>query len=132
VSRCVSAGAALPAEVASRFEQRWGVGLTQLYGSTECGVISVATGGPGDAGSVGRPCPGVEVRAGTEDSPAEIVVRSVYAAEGYVNGAEHVLARNPFTADGLRTGDLGWLDDTGRLHLTGRLVVAPVTAERVP
>jgi acyl-coenzyme A synthetase/AMP-(fatty) acid ligase len=114
---CVSAGAALPDGLASRFEQRWGVGLTNHYGATECGAITIAIDGPG---GVGRPFPGVEVRAGSRGSPAEVVVRSRYAAEGYVNAAEHRLKPNPFTAEGVRVGDMGWLDEAGRLHLTGR------------
>jgi acyl-coenzyme A synthetase/AMP-(fatty) acid ligase len=31
-----------------------------------------------------------------------------------------LLPRNPFTPDGLLTGDLGRFDDRGRLHVTGR------------
>jgi long-chain acyl-CoA synthetase len=120
MTRCVSAGAPLPTDVADRFERLSGVRPTVLYGTTECGVISVAADGQTAPSDVGFPCPGVDVRAGSPDQPAEIVVRTPYAAQGYVNGAERDLKRTPFTADGVRVGDAGWLDGTGRLHLTGR------------
>jgi acyl-coenzyme A synthetase/AMP-(fatty) acid ligase len=112
---CVSAGAPLSPTVAARFEDRWGVRISQQYGMTECGAISIDT--EGTDGSVGRPFPGVEVRL---DAAGEIVVASSFAATGYVAGVHELLPRNPFSPDGLLTGDLGRFDGRGRLHVTGR------------
>ncbi len=111
----VSAGAPLPDAVGARFAEYWGVAVSQQYGMTECGAISIDLAG-GCSSRVGRPFPGVEVRL----EAGEIVVDSPFTAEGYVAGVERLMPRNPFTADGLLTGDLGRFDDRGGLHLTGR------------
>ena len=48
-----------------------------------------------------------------------VCLRSPAVMSGYWRDPEATEAA--FTADGfVRTGDLGWLDDQGRLHLVGR------------
>jgi acyl-CoA synthetase (AMP-forming)/AMP-acid ligase II len=65
--------------------------------------------------SVGRPAPGVRVR--TVDG--ELRLKGPQAFLGYV---DHRLDADAFDDDGwLRTGDLGWIDDSGAVHITGRL-----------
>lgn len=83
------------------------------YGTTETNAISVLT--PHDEpGSAGRPLPQVEI----EISGGEIHVRSPYVMSHYWDDPEQTAS---VLADGwYRTGDLGHLDETGHLHVTGR------------
>jgi O-succinylbenzoic acid--CoA ligase len=96
-----------------------GIPVTPVYGMTEtCSQIV--------AGSPGRPLRGVELEIGAD---GEILVRGPMVAPGAV------------AADGwLHTGDLGRLDEDGRLHVEGRLKdlivtggenVAPLEVEQV-
>jgi fatty-acyl-CoA synthase len=117
-------GSATPPELREAASALFGPVLHDLYGSTEAGWVSVAT--PEDAAdhpaSVGLPVPGVEV-AVLDDAgrplPAGqagvLHVRSGAVFEGYTSG-ERAEARGGF----LSLGDLGWLDEDGRLHVAGR------------
>jgi len=87
------------------------------YGMTET-CAQVATQAPGEEPSVeagvGRPLPGIELRIRS----GEIEVRGPNLLSGYLPRDSFP---NPFTEDGwFRTGDLGELDDRGRLHVRGR------------
>lgn len=97
------------------------------YGLTEaCG--QVATARPEDLdeapGTVGRPLPGVEVRiAADRDRTAAIGAPAGPTAEGRI-----IVCGPTVAAPGwLDTGDLGHLDDAGRLHVTGRAAERIVT-----
>lgn len=76
--------------------------------------------------TVGRPLPGVELALLDEDDVGvdegevgAVCLRSPAVMSGYYGDEEATAAA--FTADGfVRTGDLGWLDEKGRLHLAGR------------
>jgi steroid-24-oyl-CoA synthetase len=71
-------------------------------------------------GSVGRPLPFVELRVLDPDShgAGEILVRSPMQMTGYLGERA---SSSEIDAEGwLHTGDLGRLDDEGRLWLTGR------------
>ncbi|MGQ0560516.1 MAG: AMP-dependent synthetase/ligase [Gemmatimonadota bacterium] len=132
-----SGGATLAPAVAEHLAAH---GLTVLgaYGLTEhlCAVMQRPASYSFD--SAGLPMPGTTL-AICDD--AEILIRrSGLTFSGYHNhpGA----TRAAFTADGewLRTGDLGFIDEAGRLHVTGRkkeLIalsggkkIAPVPIER--
>jgi acyl-CoA synthetase (AMP-forming)/AMP-acid ligase II len=76
--------------------------------------------------SVGRPFPGITVRVIEGDAPlppgqvGEIVVLSPANTRGYYSDPAETAAL--FWGDGyIRTGDLGYQDDEGRLFITGRL-----------
>jgi long-chain acyl-CoA synthetase len=116
---CVSSGAMLPGATADRFTAVWGTRIAEQYGSSECGVISINLDRPGEPGCVGHPYPGVEVKAGSRQVPRPIVVRSRHAAHGYAAGADEP-GTDVFAAAGIATGDLGWVDDEGRLYILGR------------
>lgn len=112
---CLSAGAALPLEVARAFRERFGVGVRQLYGLTEAGSVTcdLAEEADVDAETVGRPLGNVVVTIEDDHgnrlptgAHGEIVVRSPAAVGG--------------VATPLRTRDLGSLDPTGRLVVRGR------------
>jgi O-succinylbenzoic acid--CoA ligase len=83
-----------------------GIPVTPVYGMTEtCSQVV--------AGSPGRPLPGVELEIGPA---SEILVRGP------------MVAAKEIAADGwLHTGDVGRLDDRGRLHVEGRLKELIVT-----
>ncbi len=102
------------------FEERTGKRILERYGMSEAAIITTnPLDGARVAGSVGYPLPDVDLRiAGSEDiGVIEISGPSVF--RGYW--------RNPaktaedFTADGyFITGDLGRMDDDGRVWITGR------------
>jgi acyl-coenzyme A synthetase/AMP-(fatty) acid ligase len=120
-----TAGSPLPESVRSAFEAAWKVRVGDLYGMTEVGTI---TWGFGDDR---RAVPGVSIGVvdpEAEDATAtirshgagEIVVRSDAMSTGYL--AEAGARPDPGRRiDGhLRTGDLGEIDESGRLRITGR------------
>ena len=113
---CFSAGTALPQDVFDAFLKRFGIPVRQLYGCTEAGTLTVnfdpdpvAT-----AASVGTPNGFVRVRVDGD----EIVVSSPAMTRGYSDDPE--LTRRAFRDGWFHTGDLGWMDEVGRLHVTGR------------
>lgn len=109
-------GAPLPTAVRARFESAWGSVISEQYGMTECGAVTVDLEG---TGTLGRPYPGVEVFIDGATHPGdvgEVVACAPYGPQGYVGDP----AGNRFTPQGFRSGDSGWLDDEGRLHLVGR------------
>jgi acyl-CoA synthetase (AMP-forming)/AMP-acid ligase II len=70
--------------------------------------------------SVGRVLPEAQIRIDSQGHEfGEILVKSPGVFKGYYNDPE--LTRESFTADGwLKTGDLGYVDAEGFLHLKGR------------
>jgi len=95
------------------------------YGLTECAPL-LAGGPPGDksivVGSTGRPVPGVRVKIVHPDPVTgigEIYGQGPNVMQGYYNDPD--ATAEAITADGwLATGDLGFIDDFGNLHIRGR------------
>jgi long-chain acyl-CoA synthetase len=120
----VSGSAALAREVAE-FIDALGVRVYEGYGLTEtCPIVSANAPGQRKLGSVGRPVPGVRVAidraAGGSERDGEIVVWGPNVMVGYHDRPEETAA--VLQPDGgLRTGDLGYLDQDGYLHITGRI-----------
>ena len=107
---------------------RLGFNVIQAYGLTETsGAATVVPPGSKYNDSVGLPLPGVEIRIAPADKPpedeegprdGEVLVRGPIVMQGYFNRPD---ANATALADGwLHTGDLGYLDGRGRLHITGR------------
>ena len=112
----VSGGAALDPELGRKWELM-GVKIVQGYGATEASpVISNHTLWERRHDSTGRPLPNVEVRI---SSGGEIVVRGESITPGYWNAPEETA--KAFDGDWYRTGDLGYFDDEGFLHIQGRV-----------
>ncbi|MEQ1876381.1 MAG: AMP-binding protein [Bdellovibrionia bacterium] len=93
------------------------------YGLTETGpIITVNSEESRRRGTVGKPLPGVEVRIAFEkhgDETGEIQTRGPHVMEGYHK--DKALTAEVTTKDGwFRTGDLGFIDKGGFLHVTGR------------
>jgi long-chain acyl-CoA synthetase len=122
-------GGRLSPEVARRFQERFGVPLRQIYGTTETGSIAV-DGGPVDSvrsESAGRLLPGVEVRIGDDPRaplPPGAVGRIWVSAPSFLMDGYGVPPDldPPDTADGWwGTRDVGALEGEDRLVLAGRL-----------
>jgi fatty-acyl-CoA synthase len=130
---CRTGAAPLSPELAARFERLTGLHVHESLGMTEMAGISTITppGVHAPAGCVGFPVPHARLRIVALDAHGGATQRELPAGEigmllfkspnlfsGFVDPADDARA---FTADGwLATGDLGWLDGEGRLHLSGR------------
>jgi acyl-CoA synthetase (AMP-forming)/AMP-acid ligase II len=118
--------AAIPADLLRRALSRLDVNFHQGYGMTETGgnvtflgPTEHRAGASGDTAvlsTAGRPHDGVEIRIADEkDGVGEILVRGAQVAAGYWPGDV------PATVDGwLPTGDVGRIDDDGRLVVVDR------------
>lgn len=98
--------------------QQLGAPLFEIYGSTESGWIAFNLPGHSRPGATGRPVRGVDVQLGDD---GEVILRCVHPqAVGYVfEGTES--QATVFRPDGrIATGDVGHLDRSGFLRLTGR------------
>ncbi|HWW54368.1 MAG TPA: fatty acid--CoA ligase family protein, partial [Acidimicrobiales bacterium] len=124
----VGGGPATPALV-EEARRRFNAALMVRYSCTEAAIgIGTALGDPPEDAvvSVGRPLPGVELALlDADDHPVpsgvvgSVCLRSAAVMSGYWHDPEMTTAA--FTDDGfVRTGDLGWLDELGRLRLAGR------------
>lgn len=110
--------------------------VVNAYGPSEAAVVatwSEPLAGSQSAPDVGRPLPGVEVRIVDDNwnlvptgERGEVVLSGVSLAIGYLGSPAATATR--FVASpwdpGQRcfaSGDEGWLDEQGRLHIVGRL-----------
>jgi long-chain acyl-CoA synthetase len=101
-----------------RFFRSFGVNLKQIYGATEiCGVAALQSDSEVNADSVGRACPGTNVRI---DQSGEVLLRSLAMFKGYYKQPQ--ATENALTADGwLRTGDAGFVNPRGHLVIIDRI-----------
>lgn len=120
----ISSGDRLDPTLGQRFMDAYGDILYNGYGSTEVGIGALAT--PADLReapeTVGRPVVGCPVRIfNKNDKPVgprvtgRIFVGGELTSEGYTDGAAKAVV------DGMTsTGDMGYLDNAGRLFIVGR------------
>jgi acyl-CoA synthetase (AMP-forming)/AMP-acid ligase II len=117
-------GSALSGDLARRFMDEFGDVVYNLYGSTEVAWVAIA--GPKDLrdapGTAGRPPRGTELEIlGDDDRPVppgesgRIFVRNSMLFEGYTGGGSKDMVRGL-----MATGDVGRLDEHGRLFVEGR------------
>ncbi|GAA1176146.1 AMP-dependent synthetase/ligase [Pseudonocardia alaniniphila] len=102
-----------------------GVEIIQGYGLTETsGVVACERLGTASRGSVGLPLPGAEIHIADD---GEILVSSPGNTPGYRNRPD--ANAELFDARGwLHTGDIGRVDEAGRLHITDRKKDIIITA----
>jgi long-chain acyl-CoA synthetase len=139
VRRMTSGAAPLHPKVLGAIREATGLDVYEGYGLTECAPVvtsTLVTGYP-KPGSVGRPLPGIELRLVDSDGTDQAVpldpddVDDVFEAEGET-GLVSIRGANLFSgywpdgghgpdAEGwFRTGDVGYLDTDGDLHLVDR------------
>ncbi len=119
-----ASGSALPGDLATKWMDEFGDTLYNLYGSTEVAWATIATpedmrAAPGTAGKAPRGTVvklyderGIEVPGG---ETGRIFVGNEMLFEGYTGGG------SKDEIDGLMaTGDVGRMDDAGRLFVEGR------------
>ncbi|GAB3137820.1 AMP-binding protein [Amycolatopsis sp. NPDC004378] len=137
--RMTSGAAPLHPKVLGAIREATGLDVYEGYGLTECAPVvtsTLVTGYP-KPGSVGRPLPGIELRLVDSDGTDQAVpldpddVDDVFEAEGET-GLVSIRGANLFSGywpDGehgpddegwFRTGDVGYLDVDGDLHLVDR------------
>lgn len=141
--RLLTSGAApLDPEVLATLRVTTGLNVYEGYGLTETGPVLTSTlvSGYAKPGSVGRPLPGIELRLVDSDGkpmaeaiPADggtfeddldeadtgtgvVSVRGANLFSGYWPDGAH----GPDEDGWFRTGDVGYLDDEGDLHLVDR------------
>ncbi len=115
-------GPATPALVREARE-RFGAAVAIRYSCTEAGIgIGTAFDAPPEDAevSVGRPHAGVDLELrDVSDGIGEVCLRSPAVMDGYWRAPG--LTAEAVTGDGfVCTGDLGWIDEAGRLRLAGR------------
>jgi len=130
----VGGGAAVQKPVAERWQQVTGHCLTEAYGLTETspGVCCVPLGAAWD-GTIGLPVPSTEVSIRDEDfnelpvwtdagdiekHTGEICVRGPQVMKGYWNNPAETA--NVLRDGWLKTGDVGHVDQQGRVTITDR------------
>ena len=126
----VVGGRLAPERIAQIVRERPALEIHVAYGQTECAPRATALDPARIArkpGSVGRPIPGVQVHVLDEHGrpvprgrTGEVVVEGPNVMVGYwrkPQDTERALDRG----GRLRTGDLGWFDEEGDLHLAGRV-----------
>jgi long-chain acyl-CoA synthetase len=111
---CFSAGTALPRETYDGFLDRFGIPVRGLYGCTEAGTLTADLDPEPVPESVGTPVGDVQVRI--EDG--EVLVSSPALTRGYSD--MEALNAHAFRDGWYRTGDIGYIDEAGRLFVTGR------------
>jgi long-chain acyl-CoA synthetase len=120
----VSTGAPLAKGLAEFFDAI-GIRIIEVWGMTE--LTGAATSNTYQAyrfGSVGKPCPGVELKV-TEEG--EICIRGDIVMREYWRQPE--ATAETIGPDGwLHTGDVGYVNDDGFLHITDRIKELIVTA----
>lgn len=122
-------GAPVPVEVHDEMRRTFGVALVGSWGLTE--FPNATSANPSDspevlANTVGRAGPGVRVRVVAEDGSecppgvaGELRLDGPQRFAGYVDASLDADATDD--KGWFRTGDLGFLDADGNVHLTGRL-----------
>jgi acyl-[acyl-carrier-protein]-phospholipid O-acyltransferase/long-chain-fatty-acid--[acyl-carrier-protein] ligase len=128
----------MPIPLAQAFEERFGVRPIEGYGTTELSPVVAVNVPPSRArtlegknalreGSVGKPIPGVHARAVSledhskvlgPDQSGMIEISGPNVMQGYLNQPE--LTAKVMNNGWYITGDVGFVDADGFIHITGR------------
>jgi acyl-CoA synthetase (AMP-forming)/AMP-acid ligase II len=127
----VGGGSPVPPEVMNRWIEKYGIGMANTYGMTECSPVICETL-PGDpvllqTTTVGPPLPHIEVEIVTPGTTEPVAIgaegelrsRSSMVMKGYWDNPEETAAA--IDPDGfMRSGDLARMDENGYVSITGR------------
>jgi acyl-CoA synthetase (AMP-forming)/AMP-acid ligase II len=119
-----ASGSRMRPDVVTKFMDEFGDVIYNNYNATEAGMITTAS--PADLraapSTAGRPAEGTEIRIfddnGRDVPPGQtgrIFVRSETQFGGYTSGGT-----KQFNGDFMSSGDVGYLDEAGRLFVVGR------------
>ena len=119
-----ASGSRMRPDVVTAFMDQFGDVIVNNYNATEAGLIASAT--PEDLraapDTAGKPAPGTEIRILDKDfhevptgEVGQIYVRSGTLFDGYTSGKT-----KDFRAGFMASGDMGYLDEHGRLFVVGR------------
>ncbi|MGC2655648.1 MAG: acyl-CoA ligase FadD12 [Mycobacterium sp.] len=119
-----ASGSRMRPDVVTRFMDEFGDVIYNNYNATEAGMIATAT--PEDLraapDTTGKPVPGTEIRILDEQlrelptgAVGQIFVRNSSQFDGYTSGTTR-----DFHDDFMASGDVGRLDEAGRLYVVGR------------
>ncbi|MEM7153462.1 MAG: long-chain fatty acid--CoA ligase [Myxococcota bacterium] len=126
---CVSGGSAMPVEVMSAFDEKYGVNILEGYGLSETSPVASfnVLDKPKKAGSIGLPIQGVEFRLADDDGnvitesgkPGEIWIFGPNVMKGYY-GKPEATAASIDEAGWFKTGDIATRDDEGYYFIVDR------------
>jgi long-chain acyl-CoA synthetase len=122
----LSTAAPISTAVMERFESVYGVPVGQAYGIIEAGLPCINLGTEGlPPASVGRPVPGYAVAVFSDEGtrlPAETLGEIAVRGDGLFSAyySPWRLREQVENEGWFLTGDLGFLDRSGALHLKGR------------
>lgn len=111
----ITGGGALGSDLLSYFHSI-GLPLRQAYGSTEGGNLTVHQSTPPNPETMGRPNPGVDIRI-AEDGEILVKAASLFSHYWRDEGA----TSKAFVDGWFRTGDAGFITDSGELVVSDRL-----------
>ncbi|MCL5035136.1 MAG: AMP-binding protein [Bacteroidetes bacterium] len=119
--RCFIAGGAAPDPMVAKGLREFGFNFVQGYGLTETAPILTLnrlTDFKDDA--AGLPLPHVEIKIGNPDAGGigEVYARGPNIMVGYYKN--EAATKGTFDGDWFKTGDIGYLDGDGFLHISGR------------
>jgi acyl-CoA synthetase (AMP-forming)/AMP-acid ligase II len=123
-----SCSAALPPQVMAGLEQAFGAPVLEAYGMTEAAHQMASNPLPPRAHKAGSVGPGSSVQISIMNADGahqpkgqqgEVVVKGPNVITGYENNPE--ANAKSFTDGWFRTGDQGYLDEEGYLHLVARI-----------
>jgi long-chain acyl-CoA synthetase len=121
-----SSSAPLAVDEWRRFEDRFGIRVSQGYGCSEVGWIAAQPGERRRIGTVGRPHDYHRLTiVGAEGQSMKLGETGQIELGGLDGNVYRTLADDGTiridSRGRMKTGDLGFLDDEGHLHLTGRV-----------
>lgn len=125
----ICGGASIDPQILEDFEA-WGIHILFGYGLTECAPLAIINHDRlQTTDSIGVPLPGVDVKIEDPDNDGigEVCVRGGMVMLGYYNNPQataEVMDDEGF----FHTGDLGFVDNEGHYHLTGRCKNVIVTS----
>ena len=128
LSLCVSGGSAMPVEVMSAFDAKYGVNILEGYGLSETSPVASfnVLDRPKKPGSIGLPIAGVEFRLVDDHghrvtepgTPGEILIFGPNVMKGYYNKPE--ATAGAISKGWFRTGDVATVDEEGYYFIVDR------------